>query len=336
MPIPFIPIIIGGGAALLGVGKSVKAAMDQSDAKDTNQRAQRIVDAAKEKAAASRDASNLAIENLGRKKLWVLNNSVESFISAFEQLHNVELGDSAGLDELRQFQIDKKGLSELREMSTMAISIAGGLVGGAATGTLTALGALGGVMTFGAASTGTAIASLSGIAATNATLAFLGGGSLAAGGLGIAGGTAVLGGLVAGPALAVLGFVVGAKASANKDSAYSNLAKAREFEEEIKNLRVLCRGIRMRANLFERLLIKLDALFQPLIESLNQVIEASGTDFRAFSAEEKGIVAANLSLAKAVKAVLDTPILTEEGTLTDESARIVDPVQRVINEYASA
>ena len=60
--------------------------------------------------------------------------------------------------------------------------------------------------TFAAASTGTAIATLSGAAATNATLAFFGGGSLAAGGLGMAGGTAVLGGLVAGPALCVIDY----------------------------------------------------------------------------------------------------------------------------------
>lgn len=336
MPIPFIPIIIGGGAALLGIGKSVKAAVDMNDAKDTNQWAQHIVDEAKEVATASRDASNLAIENLGRKKLWVLNNSIELFIRTFEQLHNVELGNSGGLDELQQFQIDKKGLSELRDMSTMATSIVGALVGGTAAGTLTAIGALGGVVTFGTASTGTSIALLSGIAAKNATLAFLGGGSIAVGGLGVAGGTAILGGLVAGPALAVMGLVVGAKASANKDAAYSNLAKAREFEEEMKTLRVLCRGIRMRANLFERLLIKLDALFQPMIDSLNQVIKTSGTDYQAFSTEEKGIVAANLSLAKAIKAVLDTPILTEEGTLTDESSRIVAPVQRVIDGHANA
>jgi hypothetical protein len=54
------------------------------------------------------------------------------------------------------------------------------VIGGAA------FGAWSGAMAFGAASTGTAISALSGIAATNATLAFLGGGSLAAGGLGIA------------------------------------------------------------------------------------------------------------------------------------------------------
>lgn len=53
-------------------------------------------------------------------------------------------------------------------------------------------------MTSAAASTGTAIASLSGVSDTNATLVFLGGGSLAVGGLGIAGGSIVLSGKAAG------------------------------------------------------------------------------------------------------------------------------------------
>ena len=47
-------------------------------------------------------------------------------------------------------------------------------------------------MKIGAASTGTLISTLSGAAASNATLAWLGGGSLAAGGGGIAAGTMVL------------------------------------------------------------------------------------------------------------------------------------------------
>ena len=51
---------------------------------------------------------------------------------------------------------------------------------------------------------------------------------------------------VAGPALAVMGFVVGAKASANKEKAYANLANAHTFEEEMKTVKVLCKGIRMR------------------------------------------------------------------------------------------
>ena len=80
----------------------------------------------------------------------------------------------------------------------------------AAGGSLAAFGAYSAATTFATASTGTAIASLSGAAASNATLAFFGGGSLAAGGLGMAGGAAVLGGLVAGPALLVMGIIIGA------------------------------------------------------------------------------------------------------------------------------
>lgn len=52
---------------------------------------------------------------------------------------------------------------------------------------------------FAVAFTGTAISALSGAAATSATLAWLGGGSLAAGGMGMAGGTVVLASVVAIP-----------------------------------------------------------------------------------------------------------------------------------------
>lgn len=74
------------------------------------------------------------------------------------------------------------------------------------------------VSTFGAASTGAAIAQLSGVAATNATLAWFGGGSLAAGGAGMSGGALVLGGLVAIPLIAI--------------AAKSTHNKAKEFEEQ--------------------------------------------------------------------------------------------------------
>ncbi|UTC81667.1 hypothetical protein [Treponema denticola] len=76
---------------------------------------------------------------------------------------------------------------------------------GAVAGVSTALGAWAIVGSFGTASTGTAISTLSGAAASNAILAWLGGGSIAAGGGGIAAGTMVLGGLVAIPAIAITG-----------------------------------------------------------------------------------------------------------------------------------
>ena len=335
MPIPLLFIAIGAGTAALGVGKSVKAGVNQKDANDTNERAQDIVKMATDEANTSRKNSGDAITNLGKAKINILEDSIKPFIASFEKLHNVELTDSVGLNELQKFHIDEQSFGELKEMQAMAASIAGGVASGATIGAITAFGAYGGAMAFGAASTGTAIASLSGIAATNATLAFLGGGSLAVGGLGIAGGTAVLGGLVAGPALAVMGFIIGAKASANKDKAYSNLAQAKEFREEMETVKSMCKGIRMRANMFERLILKLNALFAPLTYSLDQIIITSGTDYSLFTPEQKATVAATMSLAGAIKAVLDTPILTENGKLTPESETIAASVQGVLSAAAN-
>lgn len=76
-----------------------------------------------------------------------------------------------------------------------AINVGAGSIAG---GSL-AVGSWGLVTVLGSASTGMAISGLSGVAATNATLAWFGGGALAAGGAGMAGGAAVLGGLFAVP-----------------------------------------------------------------------------------------------------------------------------------------
>ena len=333
MPIPIFFIGIGAGAVALGVGKTVKAGFDQKDANDTNELAKNIGDDATNAANKSREASGNAINNLGQQKIYVLDHSIKSFIQSFEKLHNVDLTDSIGIDELKNFKIDKQFFDELKEMSSMASSLLGGMASGVALGAITAFGAWGGAMTFGAASTGTAIAALSGAAATNATLAFFGGGALAAGGFGMAGGMAVLGGLAAGPALAVMSFVIGAKASANRDAAYSNLAKAKEIEEEMKTIRVLCNGIRMRATMFQRLLLKLNSVFEPFVAMLERTIEEAGTDFSQYTPQQKAIVASCLSIAKAIKAVLDTPILTEDGSLTEESGLIVLPTQALIKKY---
>lgn len=80
------------------------------------------------------------------------------------------------------------------------INVGGGAAGtglGIGVATLGPTAAMGIATTFGVASTGTAISALSGAAATNAALAWLGGGALAAGGGGMAAGNALL--ALAGP-----------------------------------------------------------------------------------------------------------------------------------------
>lgn len=116
------------------------------------------------------------------------------------------------------------------------------------------------------ASTGTAISTLSGAAATNATLAWFGGGSLATGGLGMAGGTVVLGGLVAVPAIIIMGLIQ-----------YKGcLTKVKEIQE--KKLEAIAYIDQINKNL-----ITLNAITMrsdEYIESLNKAIEVFQITFK--------------------------------------------------------
>ena len=332
MPLPLLFIGLGAVTAAAGVGKTVKAGMDNSQAKEITERANgRIEDSSKRLDTTRKQCGN-ALECLGKEKIAVLNTSVKEFLEAFEKLKNVDFADSQGLNELNNLHIDSNVFSDLREMEGFATSLAGGTMAGAAGGAFAAFGAYSAATTFATASTGTAIASLSGAAATNATLAFFGGGSLAAGGLGIAGGTAVLGGLVAGPALLVMGFVTGAKASKNLDNAYANKAKAEEICEQLKTATDQCIAIRRRTYMLYTLLARLDTYFLPLVYQLEEVINKEGTDYSIFTSKAKNAVAAAVSMAATVKAVLDTAILTEERDLTQESESMADDVVKVLKE----
>lgn len=333
MPLPLLFIAVAAATGLVGVGKSVKAAVDTHDANKTNEKANDIVNYAKHSLKTARKKCGNDLKKLGKTKVTILDSSVNHFIRSFGKLKNVNFQNSAGLDEMGRLCIDSKEFEELKKLGNFATSIVGGIASGTIGGAITAFGAYSAAGAFAAASTGTPIAFLSGAAATNATLAFFGGGSLAAGGLGVAGGTMVLGGLVAGPALAIMGFIVGAKASAAKDEAYSNLAKARKISKELGAASDLCYAISKKCNMFVDLLKKLDRYFKPLIGKIDEAIAEHGTDYRLFSQEQKQATAAAASLAKAIKTVLDTPILDRNGNLTYKSGKVLKQIkpEKIVN-----
>jgi hypothetical protein len=244
----------------------------------------------------------------------------------------VDFEESAGIMELNKLHIDRKVFDDLDDMSKFSLSLAKGAVTGAAGGALVAFGAYSAAATFASASTGTAIASLSGIAAKNATLAFFGGGSLATGGLGIAGGTIVLGGIVAGPALLALGVIIGSKAGKSLEDAKANAAKATEICEQLENGAIQCIAIRRRTYMFYNLIARLDAYLMPLVDQMESIIKNEGTDYSKYSSESKGIIARATSTAVSVKAVLDTPILTGDGSLTEESEATAISLLADVNE----
>lgn len=330
MPLPLLFIGVAAATGITGAGKTVKAVVDNTNANKINTQANEGVDKAKNNLELQRTAVANALEQLGSEKLHILTGSVTSFVNAFERIKNIEFTSSVGLDELNKLHIDKKDFEELKELGNFAMQIAGGATAGIAGGALTAIGAYGAAQTFACASTGTAIASLSGAAATNATLAFFGGGSLAAGGLGMAGGMMVLGGLVAGPALLVMGLITGAKSQEKLDAALANKAHADEIMEALDIASAHCSAIRRRTYMFYNLLAHLDTYFLPLVWQMEDIIEREGTDYRAYSAESKKVIMAAASNAGSIKAVLDIPILTDDGALTKESEQITEKISALI------
>ena len=63
---------------------------------------------------------------------------------------------------------------------------------------------------------------------------------------------------------------------------------------------------------------------------LEEIVNTRGTNFARFNEKERGVVAMSMSVAAAIKKVLDTPILTEEGKLTNESKSVHAEMEKYI------
>jgi hypothetical protein len=319
MPLPLLFIGVAAATGTFGVGSTIKAGLDANTARLVNGSANEIVQSSTDWLNAQREACGRSLSQLGEEKLFVLSSSMTEFLDCFQRIKNVDFRETEGLDELGRMHIDEHEFVEMRSLVNFAGSLAGGAVVGTAGGALAAFGAYGAAQALAFASTGTAISALSGAAATNATLAFFGGGSLAAGGLGMAGGTAVLGGLVAGPALMVMGLVAGNAAKKNLEKAYTNRAEAIQIASQLDVAALQCETIRRRTYMFYNLLARLDTYFLPLVYRMEDIVGAEGEDYRSYSSESKRAIASCASVAVSVKSVLDTPLLTDDGLLTDES-----------------
>lgn len=332
MPLPILFIGIGVAAATggLGIGKGVKAGVDYHTAKQVNETANELIESSTEQLNTQRLACSVSLQKLGEEKLFVLNHTINEFLETFTKIKNVDFQNSEGLDELKKLHIDNQEFVKLKAMVHFAGSLAGGTAAGTAGGALVAFGAYGAAQALACASTGTAISALSGAAATNATLAFFGGGSIAAGGLGIAGGTAVLGGLVVGPALMVMGLVAGHAAKKELEKAYTNHSEAQQIASQLKTASLQCEIIRRRTYLFYNLLARLDSCFLPLIFKIEDIFKTEGDDYHKYSDVSKKAVASAASVAISIKSVLDTPLLTDDGLLTEESDKTKSSIENFL------
>ncbi len=330
MPLPLIPLI-GIGAAVLaggyGLKKGVDAYSDNEEANELKEEAQKLLKKAENRLKRNRSDCKKQLQELGRLKFTVWDRQLGRFVSLFEQLRNVEVTGVVTKDEI---DFSSQELKEMKELSGYAAEVVGGGITAIGSGALVGMASYGGAMMFASASTGTAIGSLAGVAATNATLAWFGGGSLAAGGLGMAGGAAVLGGIVAGPVLAIAGGVMAARAKEKLANARSNYALATEQEAEMDAAGSVVTAIGGAAKQVQEVIEGLDARITPVLDDLTTVIDRNGRDFAQYPENAQRTVYLSVQFARCLKAVLEAPILTKEGAVDDGYRTAVESGRKLL------
>lgn len=320
MPLPLLIPIGVGLSGLIGGALGIKAAIDNKNAKEIVSDANSLIHAKNKTLDTTREATNACLEHYGRKKLDVLTRDFLTFVTLFEQIKRVEIKEGPELHNLQVGNFTQVHLAEMKNDCELAATASLGLASGSVGGALAGFGAYSGTMMLASAGTGTAISTLSGAAATKATLAWLGGGTLASGGLGVAGGTLVLGTMVAGPALLIFGSVMGFKASEKLDEARSDMEKARTYAMEVDGI---CQKLTMIAevtNQAETLLSQLRGRFRRANEALRQTIQNQGTDYQLYPEKDRNNVLIAVKFAQLLKTVVDTPILNEDGGLCESSS----------------
>lgn len=322
MPIPFILGAIAVATGAIGVGKGVKGISDTKEANDVQERAEGILHKAKKSMEGVKESTTTSIKELGKTKIQVSAGEIKDFVDIYSKIHNVKLEDSIGLQELKKMKIDENTLKEMKETALGATDVLSGGIAGIGAGALLGWGTYGGVMALGTASTGAAIGGLSGVAATNATLAWLGGGAIAAGGGGMALGAAVLGGIIAGPALLVAGGVFGSKAKEKLHNAYSNLSEAKKISEEMKTAETELKVISDNAEQFNRILESTAIILNKANQSMSKIV-VQKTEWGTYTKDEKSVIASAMKTVQVVKKLVDMPLLTEDGVLTQDVRNII-------------
>lgn len=313
MALPLIPVILIGAGFVTGAGGAILGVKGGFDIKKANRRirAAGLRYEAERRALEARAATtNTSLKVLGTRQEDAYRAVVER-MADFLRHHEKLVSESEkllvdGLDSIAgQVSLDE-GLGQ------DAVAWMRGVAGAAATGVGINAGLTTAVTTFASASTGTAISTLSGAAATNATLAFLGGGSIATGGGGMVVGAAALNVVAIGPAILVGGFVVAGQGEKAKTKARENEAAVNIAIAEVQATSAKFEAIVARADELRTLLDELTARATYALD----LLESETFDPALHAAPFQTA----LALTMAVRDVASAPVVSTTGELNEATA----------------
>lgn len=264
---------------------------------------------AQQKAEAAAKKTNDKINELGQHTSG-LYSSLTTIQSLFDRIRNVPEENMIKYEKLKAIRVNWKQQAEKIELEYKKAEVkaagqgAAGVGAGVAVAALGPTAAMGIATTFGVASTGTAISALSGAAATNAALAWLGGGALAAGGGGMAAGSAFL--ALAGP----VGWTI---AGLSIIATGLMFFKSKSDKERLENVYTLISNRDVKS--YELAIVELSERIVRIIDEAKKLgeairrIETFGTDYSQMTEAQQFELGAYVNLMEAATMLLVNPIL---------------------------
>lgn len=275
------------------------------------------LEVAQKKTEEAADKTNRKISELGEytSDLYVSLTEIQGL---FDRIRNVPEENRLQYEKIKAIRVNWKQQAERIEREYINAKTKAGGQGAAGIGAGIAVAALGptaamGIATtFGVASTGTAISALSGAAATNAALAWLGGGALAAGGGGMAAGNALL--TLAGP----VGWAIAGVSIAASGVMFF---KAKHDKERLENIYTLISERDTKS--YELAIVEISERIkritdegQKLKDAIRQ-IKTFGTDYTQMTEKQQYELGAYVNLMEATTALLVNPILGLQPKYTE-------------------
>lgn len=269
--------------------------------------------------------TNVKIDELGARSSH-LYDGLNALQSLFDEIRSVPDENRLEFERMKKVRLNWKRQAQKIEddfAAARAKNVGKGAAGAGAGIAVAALGptaAMGFATTFGVASTGTAISTLSGATATNAALAWLGGGALAAGGGGMAAGEAFL--AFAGPA----GWAIAAVAMLGSGVL---LLKGRSDKKRIENIFELIS--KRDSKSYELAIVELEERIRRIEDERTKLEEAFertssfGTDYNAMEESQQYELGTYVNLMNSATQLLVNPILGLQPKYTEAD----------LNEYAS-
>jgi len=307
MPFPFL---IGAAVVLCGTA----AVGGHLSAKEKNEKAQNIVEKAKKKYEKTKlnletkqNDVNAAFVSLMQNKKVILNTVLQRFANTYKKVKDFKLKDSTGISEIDKMQF---GISELEELKKLSIVYKEADDSIDDSNIAMALGA----------AAGPAVAGFMGSSFIAATL------------------TSPLA-VVGAPLFLFSAFKADAKADENLEKAETYSKETSVSVKKMKASITLCDAVKTKVSMFESLLLNLQKLLVVYEKNMTDIVNKNEKKFKRvnqadFSNDDLSVIAATRSIAKAVKIVIDTPIIDNEWRLTPESEVNYDIGEKVMLQYS--